>query len=99
MRIACLLSLVLLASATRADELLPPGKPIEEAIDHYIDARLVKENIAPAGPAAAENLLRRTMLDLVGRPPTMHESHAFAADPAADKRISLVDRLLASPAF
>jgi hypothetical protein len=99
MRIACLLLLITLAAGARADDLLPPEKPVEEAIDHYLGARLAKENVVPADPAPAENLLRRTMLDLVGRPPTMHESQAFAADPAADKRLALVDRLLASPAF
>lgn len=99
MRFVCFLSLILLAFVARAEELLPADKPIEEAIDHYIDARLTKENIAPAGPAPAENLLRRTMLDLAGRPPTMHDSQAFAADASPDQRTQLIDRLLASPAF
>jgi hypothetical protein len=99
MRLVCFLSLALLGSVTCGDELLPADQPIEAAIDHYIDQRLAKENVSPAPEAPAENLLRRTMLDLAGRTPTMHEAQAFAADPASDKQTQLVDRLLASPAF
>ena len=73
MRIACLILLLLgpAVGSARADDLLPPEKSIEDAIDHYVDARLAKENVAPAPPALAENLVRRTLLDLVGRPPTL----------------------------
>jgi hypothetical protein len=99
MRIACLLCVVLACVPARGEELLPADKPIEEVIDHYIDARLAKESVSPAAPAAAENLVRRTMLDLVGRPATLPESQAYAADAASDKRVQLVDRLLASPAY
>lgn len=99
MRLACLLSLALLVSIACGDELLPADQPVEAVIDHYIEQRLTKENVSPAPEAPAGNLLRRTMLDLAGRPPTMHESQAFAGDPASDKRTQLVDRLLASPAF
>jgi hypothetical protein len=99
MRFACLLSLLLAAGAVRAEELLPADKPIEAAVDHYIAAKLTEAGVSPAPPVAAENLIRRTMLDLAGRPPTMHEAQAFAADAAADKRTVLVDKLLAAPAF
>jgi hypothetical protein len=98
-RFAFLLSLAVIGSAACGDELLPPDQPIEAAIDHYIELRLKKENVSPAPEAPAENLLRRTMLDLAGRPPTMHESQAYAADASPDKRTQLIDRLLASPAF
>ncbi|MFN0019689.1 MAG: DUF1549 domain-containing protein, partial [Pirellulaceae bacterium] len=82
-----------------ADELLPPDKPVEEAIDHYLDARLAKDGVSAATQANDANLLRRTMLDLVGRIPTAAEAKAFVASTDANKRIALVDRLMASPAF
>lgn len=82
-----------------ADELLPPERPVEEAIDFYLEARLAKEGVAAAGQANDANLLRRTMLDLVGRIPTAAEAKAYAASTDANKRTALVDRLMASPAF
>ena len=99
MRLAGVLSLLLLVGTVSAEELLPPEQSMETVIDHYISAQLTKFAVSPAAPAPDANLLRRTMLDLVGRPPTMHEAQAFAADPAPDKRTVLVDRLIASPAF
>jgi hypothetical protein len=99
MRTVFLLLLALLGSVAGGDELLPADQPIEAAIDHYVDLRLTKENVSPAPEAPAENVLRRTMLDLAGRPPTMHESQAYATEAATDKRTQLVDRLLAAPAF
>ncbi|MBC7852049.1 MAG: DUF1549 domain-containing protein, partial [Pirellulaceae bacterium] len=82
-----------------ADDLLSPEKPVEEAIDFYLEARLTKEGVAAAGQASDANLLRRTLLDLVGRIPTAAEAKAFAASTDANKRTALVDRLMASPAF
>lgn len=104
MRLVCLLSLCLFVPGlfvpvAGGDELLSAERPIEEAIDHYLDARLTKENVAPASPAPAENVLRRTMLDLAGRSPTLGEAQAYAADASPESRVALVDRLLASPAF
>jgi hypothetical protein len=93
-----LFSLILALSA-RADDLLPPSKPIEEAIDYYIDAGLKQAGVRAAPAADDANLLRRLTLDLVGRISTVAETKAFvsAAEPA--KRVQLVDRLMASPGF
>ncbi|MGI8980932.1 MAG: DUF1549 domain-containing protein [Pirellulaceae bacterium] len=82
-----------------ADELLPPEKPVDETIDFYLEARLAKEGVAAAAQANDANLLRRTMLDLVGRIPTAAEAKAYVASADANKRTALVDRLMASPAF
>lgn len=83
----------------RGEELLPPEKSIEEAIDHYIAAKQRSLGVEPAAIADDANLLRRTLLDLHGRPPTAAEVKAFqqTSDPA--KRRELVERLMASPAF
>ncbi|MCA9116788.1 MAG: DUF1549 domain-containing protein [Planctomycetaceae bacterium] len=78
-----------------------PGadRPIEEVIDHYIDARLAEEEVQPAPTAEAAALIRRLTLDLAGRIPTVAEATAFAAS-AEDGRVAeAVERLLASPDF
>src|SRR5205085_5343941 len=45
-----------------------------------------------------EAFLRRVSLDLTGKLPGPEEVRAFVADPAADKRAKLIDRLLQSEA-
>jgi hypothetical protein len=82
-----------------ADELLPPDRPIEEVVDHYLDARLKEEGITPAPPADDANFIRRLTLDLVGRIPTVAETKAYVAATDPDKRVKLVERLMASPGF
>lgn len=81
------------------EELLPPDKPIEEAIDYYLDAKLAAAGVSAAPQAGDANLLRRTMLDLVGRIPTAAEAKAYVANADAGKRTAMVDRQLAAPAF
>src|SRR5437773_7566562 len=85
--------------ATKADELLSPDSPPERAIDHYIDARLQRAGVSSAPQADDANLLRRTMLDLVGRPPTALEAKAYCTSQDSIKRLQMVERLMASPAF
>jgi hypothetical protein len=82
-----------------ADELLPADRPIEAVIDHYIDATLKTENTVAAAPADDATLIRRLTLDLVGRIPTVAETKAYVASTEPDKRVKLVDRLMASPAY
>jgi hypothetical protein len=93
------LLLLLPAQASAAADLLPPQSDAAQTIDHYIDARLKAVSITPAPLADDATLLRRTMLDLVGRPPTATEAQAYLADATSDKRLQLVDRLLASPGY
>jgi hypothetical protein len=90
---------LLAAPAAAADDLLPPDTPIEQVVDHYIDARLKEDKIAAAPQADDATLARRLTLDLVGRIPVPAEMRAFVDSRDADKRVRLVDRLLASPAF
>jgi hypothetical protein len=89
----------LLCGALHAEELLPPDRPIEQVIDHYLDAALKEASVTPAPQADDATLLRRLTLDLNGRIPTVAELQAYLTDSSPDKRIKLVDRLLASPAF
>jgi len=85
--------------AAAGGELLSPDAPPEQAIDHYIDTRLQRVGVSPAPQADDANLLRRTMLDLVGRPPTALEAKAYLACQDSAKRLQTVERLMASPAF
>ncbi|MDB5353496.1 MAG: Protein of unknown function (DUF1553)/Protein of unknown function [Planctomycetota bacterium] len=97
-----LLGIVILATgarATPADELLPADRPIEAAVDHYVDAKLTKEGVHAAADADDATLVRRLTLDLQGRIPTDAEVRAFVLSTEADKRARLVDRLMASPGF
>ena len=89
--------MVLVASTAHAAELLPPGEEIAAAIDHYVEAKWKSASITPAPLADDATILRRTTLDLAGRSATTAEAQAYLADSATDKRIRLVERLLASP--
>src|SRR4029077_16941027 len=80
-------------------DLLPADKEIPEVVDHYIDARLKANDVTPAPQADDATLIRRLTLDLCGRIPTVAETQAYVESKEADKRVQLVDRLLASPAF
>jgi hypothetical protein len=101
MRFARLASLLvaLVQSATLADDLLMADTPVEQAIDHFIDARLQRVGVSPAPQADDANLLRRTSLDLIGRIPTAAEARAYVELADNGKRLKLVERLLTSPAF
>lgn len=91
-------ALVCLANAPApAEELLPPDRPIEQVIDHYVDLKLKEAGVAAAAQADDANLIRRLSLDLAGRIPTVAETRAFLDSSEGDKRVRLVDRLLASP--
>ena len=82
-----------------AQDLLSPETTIEQAVDHYIQAEQATGNIAPAPQADDYILLRRTMLDLIGRIPTVAEVEAYVADEDPEKRVKLVDRLMQQPEF
>jgi len=81
----------------------PP--PVKEArwvrtpIDRFILNRLDRERVTPSPMADPTTLARRVSLDLTGLPPTPEEVDAFMDDPSATAYETLVDRLLASPAF
>lgn len=93
---------VSIVPAVVADEtakLLPADMPMEQVIDHYVDANLKEAKIQPSAPADDWSLVRRLTLDLNGRIPTLAETEEFVANPETTRKTELVDRLLASPAF
>ena len=68
----------------------------QNAIDHFVLARLEKEALKPAPEADQERLLRRVTLDLTGLPPTPSEMDAFLSDRSPNAYEKVIDRLLAS---
>lgn len=71
-------------------------------IDRFVFARLNEAGLHPSKPAAARTLVRRLYFDLIGLPPTPHQTAefltAYKADP--DEAVAhLVDQLLASPRY
>ena len=66
--------------------------------------RLLKENykeasLAPVKRAGDDIFLRRVMIDVTGKVPTIAEVRAFTADKAKDKRRKLIAKLLDSPGY
>jgi hypothetical protein len=93
-----LTSSIALAQTGEGEKLLPADRSIEQAIDHYIDAKLKEDGITPAARADDAAIIRRLTLDLNGRVPTVQEMEDYLQSSDADKKIKLVDRLLSSPA-
>ncbi len=71
----------------------------QNAIDHFVLARLEKENLKPSSRADKYTLVRRLYLDLIGLPPTPAQADAFVNDVSAGAYEKLVDELLASPHY
>ena len=69
------------------------------AIDFFIQAALVDQNLEPSPVAEPAVLLRRLSLDLIGLPPTFDEVAAFEEDPSEQNFEANVDRLLDSVHF
>ncbi|SIO66021.1 Planctomycete cytochrome C [Singulisphaera sp. GP187] len=68
-------------------------------IDGYILSALEGRGLTPAPEADKQTLIRRLSFDLTGLPPTPAEVEAFLADPSPRAYETVVDRLLASPAY
>ncbi|MFI4873860.1 MAG: PSD1 and planctomycete cytochrome C domain-containing protein, partial [Blastopirellula sp. JB062] len=83
-------------------EILPGDRPLEEAIDYFIEKKLAAHNLPAARMAKPRTLLRRATWDLTGLPPTPEEIDQFEQDwsNAPEQAWSrLIDRLLASPRY
>ncbi len=73
--------------------------PRSNYIDGEVFSKLQALNMNPSGLCTDGVFARRAYLDLLGIPPTSDEARRFVADPHPDKRIRLVDELLARPEF
>jgi hypothetical protein len=68
-------------------------------IDRFLWAALQDKGLRPVSDADRLTLLRRVTFDLTGLPPTPAEIDAFLADGSPGAFATVVERLLASPAF
>ena len=68
-------------------------------VDRFVLAALESQGIAPVADADRAALLRRLTADLTGLLPTPEQADAFVGDGAPGALESVVDALLASPAF
>ncbi|MGC8642769.1 MAG: DUF1549 and DUF1553 domain-containing protein [Isosphaeraceae bacterium] len=71
--------------------------PRRNLVDRELWKRLEALKVPPSPPASDPVFLRRVSLDLTGEQPTPEQIRAFLADKAPDKRVKLVDTLLARP--
>jgi mono/diheme cytochrome c family protein len=72
---------------------------VRNPIDAFILARLEREGLSPSPPAAANTLLRRLSLDLIGLPPTLDELAAYEKGEGDKTYHEQIERLLKSPHF
>ncbi len=79
------------------DPAVPPGALGRTEIDRFIDAKLAEQGLPSSPLANPLTLVRRISFALTGLPPSPEQIEAFLASGA--KAESLVDQLLASPAF
>ena len=68
-------------------------------IDHFILARLDREQLTVNEPADRYALIRRLHLDLIGLPPSLSEVDSFVNDPDPSAYEKLVDELLSRNAY
>ena len=72
----------------------------QERLSQKLDEILARSSSGVIAAMSSDHeFVRRVYLDLAGRVPSPNEARSFLADPAADKRARLIDRLLASPDF
>ncbi|MBK8505671.1 MAG: DUF1549 domain-containing protein [Saprospiraceae bacterium] len=67
-------------------------------IDHFIQAKLLAQNLTPSSRADKERLIRRVSFDLTGLPPALSDVDAFMSDTSINAYEKLVDQLLDSEA-
>ena len=87
--------------------MIPHGQPLDSIPEfrpvNYVDelalVKWKKLGLRPSPVASDAVFLRRVTIDLCGRLPTPAEVRTFLADPAADRRARLIDRLLDSPDY
>jgi hypothetical protein len=68
-------------------------------IDEHVFNKLGVLHIEPSDPCGDDAFLRRAYLDTIGVLPTPAEVRAFLADKRTDRRLRVIDRLLARPEF
>ena len=96
--IRTLLALLLLVLSV-TDVIAATPKRIAGRIDQAISQDVFDEQTDLAPRAEDATFVRRVWLDILGDIPTPEDATAFVLDPAKDKRVTLVTRLLADPHY
>lgn len=91
--IACLLCAALAAFPRNGRG----AEPLRQQVDQFLAKKAAGQRVA--GPAEDAEFLRRASLDFAGTIPTADEARSFLADKASDKRVKLLERLIAAPAL
>jgi len=82
----------------------PPERPKKTVVtptmtpadlDALVDSFLEKAKVPPASPTTDVEFVRRIYLDVTGKLPTPDQTRAFVATREKDKRVKLIDQLLA----
>jgi hypothetical protein len=73
--------------------------PQDNAIDRAVFQKLNKMRIQPSEICTEREFIRRTYLDVLGVLPTPAEVNAFLAEPEANRRDFVIDRLFDRPEF
>lgn len=68
-------------------------------VDQFVHARHVERGLTPVADAESLVLLRRLCFDLTGLPPNAEQIAAIQADASPEAFSTLIDELLASPAY
>ena len=76
-----------------------PPNGSKTPIDAFLVAKLSALGLKPQAEADRPTLIRRVALDLTGLPPTLKEVDDFLKDAGANAYETMVDKMLAKPAF
>ena len=75
------------------------SKVLSAIIDAEITKKINEEKVTPSAKSTDAEFQRRAYLDIIGRIPTSSETKSFLENTTADKRVKLVDDLLADDEF
>ncbi len=73
--------------------------PRNNFIDGHVWDKLQRLGLTASEPAPESTFHRRAFLTVIGRLPTPQETRAYLADADPQKRVALIDRLLARPEY
>ncbi|WP_395736436.1 DUF1549 domain-containing protein [Prosthecobacter sp.] len=90
---------LLLASLLSAATLQAANLPESQKIDQLLSQDWQKAGLKANPPASDEVLVRRLYLDIAGRIPTLDEAQAYMKSQDPEKRLKLIDMLLASDGY
>ena len=76
-----------------------PASGAKTTIDSFLSAKLSALGLKPQAEADRPTLIRRVALDLTGLPPTLKEVDDFLKDSGATAYETMLDHMLAKPAF